>query len=63
VHGGGLDDQIQLLSERGRGMFVVDQLTCGSWGFRGLQSKGFLDGHHRLGEMCCQVAMNEVGLV
>ncbi|MEV3854952.1 ATP-binding protein [Streptomyces sp. NPDC050095] len=32
--GGGLDALCALLSERGRGLQIVDELTCGAWGFR-----------------------------
>ncbi|MFE0178020.1 ATP-binding protein [Streptomyces sp. NPDC059002] len=32
--GGGLDALLELLSERGRGLHVVEQLTQGAWGFR-----------------------------
>jgi anti-sigma regulatory factor (Ser/Thr protein kinase) len=32
--GGGLDALLELMTERGRGMRIVDQLTCGAWGFR-----------------------------
>ncbi|MDG4856764.1 ATP-binding protein [Streptomyces sp. T-3] len=31
--GGGLDALVELLSERGRGLHIVDQLTGGTWGF------------------------------
>ncbi|QZL08746.1 ATP-binding protein (plasmid) [Streptomyces sp. BHT-5-2] len=31
--GGGLDALLKAMSERGRGLHVVHQLTCGSWGF------------------------------
>ncbi|MEW1655996.1 ATP-binding protein [Streptomyces sp. NPDC093707] len=31
--GGGLDALLELLSERGRGLRIVHQLTCGAWGF------------------------------
>lgn len=32
--GGGLDALLARLSERGRGLHIVDQLTKGAWGFR-----------------------------
>ncbi|GAA2467545.1 ATP-binding protein [Streptomyces mauvecolor] len=32
--GGGLDALLELLSERGRGLHIVHELTCGVWGFR-----------------------------
>ncbi|MBD0741655.1 hypothetical protein BG418_09170 [Streptomyces sp. CBMA152] len=32
--GGGLDALLELLSERGRGLHIVHELTCGAWGFR-----------------------------
>ncbi|MFF3494832.1 ATP-binding protein [Streptomyces sp. NPDC002795] len=31
--GGGLDALLALLGERGRGLHIVDELTCGAWGF------------------------------
>jgi hypothetical protein len=33
-HGGGLEALCGLLSERGRGLQIVDHLTHGCWGFR-----------------------------
>lgn len=32
--GGGLDALLEVLSERGRGLHIVDELTCGAWGFK-----------------------------
>ncbi|RFC74600.1 ATP-binding protein [Streptomyces sp. AcE210] len=32
--GGGLDALLALMSERGRGLRIVDELTSGAWGFR-----------------------------
>ncbi|MGW0734458.1 ATP-binding protein [Streptomyces sp. NPDC002851] len=37
ARGGGLDALLTVLSERGRGLQVVEQLTCGVWGFRVLK--------------------------
>ncbi|MCX5431579.1 ATP-binding protein [Streptomyces sp. NBC_00257] len=34
ARGGGLDALLEVLTERGRGMRIVDELTCGAWGFR-----------------------------
>ncbi|MDG4856775.1 ATP-binding protein [Streptomyces sp. T-3] len=34
ARGGGLDALVDLLSERGRGLHIVDELTAGAWGFR-----------------------------
>ncbi|GAA3491762.1 hypothetical protein GCM10018987_58450 [Streptomyces cremeus] len=34
ARGGGLDALLELLSERGRGMRIVNQLTKRAWGFR-----------------------------
>ncbi|MCX5529624.1 ATP-binding protein [Streptomyces sp. NBC_00006] len=33
ARGGGLDALLALLGERGRGLHIVDELTCGAWGF------------------------------
>lgn len=32
--GGGLDALLEMLSERGRGLHIVDELTGGAWGFK-----------------------------
>ncbi|MYT30921.1 MULTISPECIES: ATP-binding protein [unclassified Streptomyces] len=38
--GGGIDALLEVLSERGRGLHIVNQLTCGAWGFVSRRREG-----------------------
>ncbi|MFC9736599.1 ATP-binding protein [Streptomyces noursei] len=38
--GGGIDALLEVLSERGRGLHIVNQLTCGAWGFASHKGEG-----------------------
>ncbi|MFF4602721.1 ATP-binding protein [Streptomyces sp. NPDC001339] len=38
--GGGVDALLEVLGERGRGLHIVHQLTCGAWGFTARRCEG-----------------------
>ncbi|WP_262370763.1 ATP-binding protein [Streptomyces sp. WAC01526] len=38
--GGGVDALLEVVGERGRGLHIVHQLTCGAWGFTARRREG-----------------------